>query len=160
MSFVTGGNRPEQPSSREIIEGLKNTAPEGERRKVHRPTSSLPASLIFGFSGIPEPVLIQDLGERGFYVQTGHDMPVGSNFEVTVVLPADMGPGGGPRRARFHSAVVWIKPQNDGTFGVGAVIKGCDLLPLDPTPPPPDQAEKPDAQGEDPKPPPLGNEPA
>lgn len=132
VSLVTGGNRPAEPSSEEVIEKLKNVESETERRLVARHASSLPASLTFGFSGIPEPVLIQDLSERGFYVNTRYDMPVGANFDVTLMLPPEMGPGGGPRRMLFHAAVVWIKPLNDGTFGVGAVIKRCDILPQEP----------------------------
>ncbi|HEV8522882.1 MAG TPA: hypothetical protein VGQ71_00165 [Terriglobales bacterium] len=152
VSFVTGGKRPAEPSSAEVIERLRNVESETERRLVPRHASSLPASLMFGFSGIPEPVLIQDLSERGFYVNTGHDMSVGANFDVTLVLPPEMGPGGGPRRVLFHAAVVWIKPGNDGTFGVGAVIKRCDVLPQDPVPPPQGQMDK-SAADVQPKPP-------
>ena len=101
-----------------------------ERRAVQRFAGPVPATISAGLSSFPETVTLRDLNEKGFYVLSLSPFPRGATMEMVTELPAELSMYG-KRRVHYTASVVRCEENvEDGKYGIAAIIKKCEVLPL------------------------------
>ncbi len=100
-----------------------------ERRVVQRYPGPLPATMSAGLSSFPESVTMRDLNEKGLYVYSSTAFPRGATVEVVTELPSALS-AYGKRRVHYTASVVRVEENvGEGTYGIAAIIKKCEVLP-------------------------------
>ena len=70
----------------------------------------------------------RDLSSRGVFLYTHSEITEGAQFELMLVLPAEI-TGGRRQWACCIASVVRVEPVSSGTFGVAAKLERVDILP-------------------------------
>ena len=99
-----------------------------DKRALTRIPVSVPARVKTKEQASEISALTRDLSAGGVFLYTERRITQGSQLEVILILPAELGLGE-KQWACCQASVVRVEDEVDGKFGVAARIDRMDLLP-------------------------------
>jgi hypothetical protein len=103
-----------------------------EKRAQSRIPVNVPATIRTGGGPNEVSAITRDLSVNGIFLYTDRRITEGSNLEIVLILPEELGLGD-KQWACCQASVVRVEEEEGHKFGLAATINRLDLLPEIPT---------------------------
>jgi hypothetical protein len=108
------------------FDGGGMSAPAPEKRLSPRLPGPFSASLLIGFSVVPNQIEVRDINEQGLFFWSDEPLTVGGSVAIEMDLPPTMAD---KERERVRYQVSIIRAEEAGNrHGLAATIRSCTVL--------------------------------